>query len=445
MRVTIFGSGYVGLVTGACFADVGNEVCCVDIDEERIKQLNLGNVPIYEPGLTGIIQTNIKSKRLSFTSNIDFAVGFADLIFIAVGTPQDEDGSADVSSVLKVAGSITKSMTDDKYIVIKSTVPVGTSEQVEEFMSSRLSQLKSDLTVSIASNPEFLKEGCAINDFMKPDRIIIGSLGDDIKTTLKELYKPFNRNHQRIMFMDPRSSELTKYVANSMLAAKVSFMNEMSNIAERLGADIESVREGIGSDTRIGYSFIYPGPGFGGSCFPKDIKALIKSSKDVLYEPKMLQAIDKVNTNQKGILYKKIDFHFNGELDNKTICLWGLSFKPDTDDMRESPSLPLIDSLIESGASVRVYDPEAMDECRKIYKGNKNIFYATSPIEAAESADALVVVTEWKEFRTIDIEKLKEALNHLNIFDGRNIYNPDLLESEGFVYFGIGRGKSIYN
>lgn len=444
MKITIFGSGYVGLVTAACFADVGNNVCCVDVDKDKIEKLNFGVVPIFEPGLEKLIKTNKDSNRLQFTDDLKKAVEFSDLIFIAVGTPQDEDGSADVSNIFSVADSIIGNMKSDKILVTKSTVPVGTAEQLSQYFTEELFKKDLSLKVEVVSNPEFLKEGSAINDFMKPDRIIIGSENSEAVNLLTKLYAPFNRNHNRVMTMPSKSSELTKYVANSMLALKVSFMNEMSNIAERVGADIESVREGIGADSRIGYSFIYPGPGYGGSCFPKDIKALINTASNNSYDSLILKAVDEINNQQKNIIFKKIQYHFENNLTNKLIAVWGLSFKPDTDDMRESPSINLINSLLSSGASVSVYDPEAMEECKRIFGKNDQILYSKSPLGSVNKADCLAIITEWKEFRGIDINELGDRLNAKVLFDGRNIYDPSFMIKNGFTYYGIGRGKSIY-
>ncbi len=444
MKITIFGSGYVGLVTAACFADVGNNVCCVDVDKDKIEKLNFGVVPIFEPGLEKLIKTNKDSNRLQFTDDLKKAVEFSDLIFIAVGTPQDEDGSADVSNIFSVADSIIGNIKSDKILVTKSTVPVGTAEQLSQYFTEELFKKDLSLKVEVVSNPEFLKEGSAINDFMKPDRIIIGSENSEAVNLLTKLYAPFNRNHNRVMTMPSKSSELTKYVANSMLALKVSFMNEMSNIAERVGADIESVREGIGADSRIGYSFIYPGPGYGGSCFPKDIKALINTASNNSYDSLILKAVDEINNQQKNIIFKKIQYHFENNLTNKLIAVWGLSFKPDTDDMRESPSINLINSLLSSGASVSVYDPEAMEECKRIFGKNDQILYSKSPLGSVNKADCLAIITEWKEFRGIDINELGDRLNAKVLFDGRNIYDPSFMIKNGFTYYGIGRGKSIY-
>ena len=444
MKITIFGSGYVGLVTAACFADVGNNVCCVDVDKDKIEKLNFGVVPIFEPGLEKLIKTNKDSNRLQFTDDLKKAVEFSDLIFIAVGTPQDEDGSADVSNIFSVADSIIGNIKSDKILVTKSTVPVGTAEQLSQYFTEELFKKDLSLKVEVVSNPEFLKEGSAINDFMKPDRIIIGSENSEAVNLLTKLYAPFNRNHNRVMTMPSKSSELTKYVANSMLALKVSFMNEMSNIAERVGADIESVREGIGADSRIGYSFIYPGPGYGGSCFPKDIKALINTASNNSYDSLILKAVDEINNQQKDIIFKKIQYHFENNLTNKLIAVWGLSFKPDTDDMRESPSINLINSLLSSGASVSVYDPEAMEECKRIFGKNDQILYSKSPLGSVNKADCLAIITEWKEFRGIDINELGDRLNAKVLFDGRNIYDPSFMIKNGFTYYGIGRGKSIY-
>tara|TARA_B100000212_G_scaffold45845_1_gene29588 strand:+ start:4141 stop:5478 length:1338 start_codon:yes stop_codon:yes gene_type:complete len=444
MKITVFGSGYVGLVTASCFADVGNQVCCVDIDKEKVQKLNSGIVPIFEPGLDKLIKLNVNKGRLSFTDNLEEAVRFSDLFFIAVGTPQDEDGSADISNIFSVADAVIKYINDDKTVITKSTVPVGTSEKLEFHFENELNEQKIPFNVKVASNPEFLKEGNAIDDFMKPDRIVIGSKDPSTVDLLTRLYAPFNRNHSRVISMSPKSSELTKYAANSMLAMKVSFMNEMSNIAERVGADIEMVREGIGADERIGYSFIYPGPGYGGSCFPKDIKALINTAKVNSYDSLILKAVDEINDLQKNVIFQKIQYHYENRLQNKRIAIWGLSFKPNTDDMRESPSINLIHSLLNSGARVKVYDPEAMEECKKIFGDDDSIQYCDSALESASDADGLAVITEWKEFRGIDIKELGILLKNKIIFDGRNIYDPSLMLQNGFTYYGIGRGKSIY-
>jgi UDPglucose 6-dehydrogenase len=444
MKITIFGSGYVGLVTAACFAETGNNVCCVDIDKDKVDLLNSGTVPIFEPGLESLIKINYKAGRLNFTNNVKEAVEFSDILFIAVGTPQDDDGSADVSNVFSVADSIIDSINSNKIVITKSTVPVGTTDKLNVYFQDEIRKQNKMVNVDVVSNPEFLKEGSAINDFMKPDRIVIGTENKKVISVLNDLYAPFNRNHNRVKTMSSKSSELTKYAANSMLAMKVSFMNEMSNIAERVGADIESVREGIGADSRIGYSFIYPGPGYGGSCFPKDIKALINTASRNSYDSLILKAVDEINTQQKNILFKKISYHFGSELNKKLIAIWGLSFKPNTDDMRESPSIDLIEALLKAGASVKVYDPEAVEECKRIFKDQHDISYSNSPIEASEEADALVIVTEWREFRGIDIEQVGGSLKSKIIFDGRNIYDPELMIKNGFTYYGIGRGLSIY-
>lgn len=442
MRVTVFGSGYVGLVTGACLAEVGNEVVCVDIDERKINRLNQGEVPIYEPGLDAIIKRNMSANRLRFTTDIDLAVAHGLFQFIAVGTPPDEDGSADLKYVLAVARSIGERMVDYRIIVNKSTVPVGTADRVREVVSEVQHGLGRAAEFDVVSNPEFLKEGAAIEDFMKPDRIIVGT--DNPRTTelLRALYAPFNRNHDRLVCMDIRSAELTKYAANAMLATKISFMNELANLAERLGADIEKVRVGIGSDPRIGYHFIYPGCGYGGSCFPKDVKALEHTARHVSYPAELLQAVEAVNDRQKQVLFQKIERYFNGNLEGKTIALWGLAFKPNTDDMRDAPSRVLMEALWNVGAAVRAFDPVAMDEARRIYGERGDLILCESPDAALENADALAIVTEWNVFRSPNFEAIKATLSHPVVFDGRNLFDPARMRALGFDYFGIGRGTS---
>ena len=441
MKVTIFGSGYVGLVSGACLADVGNEVVCVDIDRNKIELLNRGEVPIYEPGLDQLVRNNQKSGRLTFTSDVAMGVEHGLFQFIAVGTPPDEDGSADLQYVLAVAASIGEHMTGYKVIVDKSTVPVGTADKVRARVGEVLAARgAAALEFDVVSNPEFLKEGDAIDDFMKPDRIIIGT--DNPRTTelLRALYAPFNRNHERVIAMDIRSAELTKYAANAMLATKISFMNELANIAERVGADIEQVRIGIGSDPRIGYSFIYPGIGYGGSCFPKDVQALERSARSLGYQAEILHAVEQVNYRQKEVLFHKIERHFGGDLRGKVFALWGLAFKPNTDDMREAPSRVLMEALWRAGARVQAYDPEAKEETTRIYGERDDLLLCDSPEAALKGADALVVATEWKLFRSPNFDTIAEQLSSPVIFDGRNIYDPAYLTSRGFSYYGVGRG-----
>ena len=443
MRLTIFGSGYVGLVTGACMAETGNHVLCVDIDEEKIARLSAGDVPIYEPGLDDFLERNIAAGRLEFTSDIARGVNYGLFQFIAVGTPPDEDGSADLQHVLAVADSIGEHMNGYRIVVDKSTVPVGTADKVRERLSAALERRKVEYEFDVVSNPEFLKEGAAINDFMKPDRIIVGT--DNPRTTelLRALYEPFNRNHDRLITMDVRSAELTKYAANAMLATKISFMNEIANLAEELGADIEKVRLGIGSDPRIGYQFIYPGAGYGGSCFPKDVRALAQSARQTGYTPQLLESVEAVNNRQKQRLFAKIEQHYGGELEGKTIALWGLSFKPNTDDMREAPSNTLMRALWDAGATVRAYDPEAMEAARQLHPDTGKLVLCDSAEDALQGADALAIVTEWQEFRSPDFELIKDALKSPVIFDGRNLYDPAMLEAMGVQYYGIGRGRSI--
>ena len=441
MKVTVFGSGYVGLVTGACLAEVGNDVVCMDVDERKIEMLKQDEIPIYEPGLDKMVERNAKEGRLRFTTDAKEAVDHGLFQFIAVGTPPDEDGSADLQYVLAVAESIAEHMTDYRVVIDKSTVPVGTADKVRERMNQTQASLGKDVEFDVVSNPEFLKEGAALDDFMKPDRVIIGT--DNPRTTelLRALYAPFNRNHDRLIAMDIRSAELTKYAANAMLATKISFMNELSNLAERLGADIEQVRHGIGADTRIGYHFIYPGCGYGGSCFPKDVSALERTAHEVGYDAQLLTAVEAVNYRQKRVLVEKIDKHFDGDLKGKTFALWGLAFKPNTDDMREAPSRVVMESLWQSGATVRAYDPEAMEECRRIYGERDDLVYCNNQQEALQNADALIVVTEWQMFRSPDFDAIKQSLKSPVIFDGRNIYDPERLSSEGFAYYAIGRGE----
>jgi UDPglucose 6-dehydrogenase len=442
MRLTIFGSGYVGLVTGACMAEMGNHVLCYDIDEDKIARLNEGDIPIYEPGLEDYIERNVEAGRLEFTTDVKKAVDYGLFQFIAVGTPPDEDGSADLKHVTAVARSIGENMDDYRIVVDKSTVPVGTADKVKAEIQKQLDARSSSLEFDVVSNPEFLKEGAAIGDFMKPDRIIVGT--DNPRTTelLKTLYEPFNRNHDRMITMDVRSAELTKYAANAMLATKISFMNEVANIAEQVGADIEKVRVGIGSDPRIGYHFIYPGAGYGGSCFPKDVRALARSASQAGYSAELLDAVEAVNFRQKERLFEKISAHYGGDLTGKTIALWGLSFKPNTDDMREAPSRVLMEALWKAGATVRAFDPEAMDETRRIYSDQEGLALCASAHEALEGADALAIVTEWQEFRSPDFDVISERVADKVIFDGRNLYEPTTVEHFGLEYYAIGRGST---
>ncbi len=439
MKITIFGSGYVGLVTGACFAEVGNDVLCVDIDQKKIDRLNEGQIPIHEPGLDEIVAENIREGRLRFTSDLREGVDFGLYQFIAVGTPPDEDGSADLRHVLSVAESIGTFMKEYRIVINKSTVPVGTADLVREKISTVLAERKADIDFDVVSNPEFLKEGDAVNDFMKPERIVVGVDNPRTRELLRFLYSPFNRSHERFIAMDVRSAELTKYAANAMLATKISFMNEIANIADRVGADVEAVRKGIGSDSRIGFSFIYPGIGYGGSCFPKDVQALERTAHKHGYHSRILQAVEAVNHDQKSCMVRKIRGHFADDIEGRVFAIWGLSFKPNTDDMREAPSRRVIDELLSGGARVRVYDPVAMDEVRRIYGECDEIFYASNPEDAIKSSNALVVLTEWLVFRSPDFDMIKRDLSHPVVFDGRNIYSPDFMEQSGFTYYSIGR------
>lgn len=443
MHVTIFGTGYVGLVTGACLAEVGNTVTCVDIDADKIAGLNQGRIPIFEPGLEDIVLANQKSGRLICTTDAAAALQNAEVVFIAVGTPPDEDGSADLRHVLAVARTIGAHLAHYAVVVNKSTVPVGTADQVRAALSAELAARDADIAFDVISNPEFLKEGDAVKDCMRPDRIVIGSDSARAVESMKRLYAPFNRNHERMVLMDVRSAELTKYAANAMLATKISFMNEMANIAERVGADIEHVRHGIGSDSRIGYAFIYPGAGYGGSCFPKDVQALDRTARQYGYTPRLLTAVEAVNHEQKHRLFELIQQHFAGELSGKTIAVWGLAFKPNTDDMREAPSRVLLQQLWSAGARVRAFDPEAMEEARRVFGASADLELCSSTSEAVQGADALVVVTEWKAFWSPDFSALREALITPVIFDGRNIFDPVAVEAAGIAYYGIGRGRSV--
>jgi len=445
MNVTIYGSGYVGLVTAACLAQVGNNVLCVDIDEERVKKLQKCIVPIHEPGLQELIQTNVEATRIEFTLDASEGIEHGLFQFIAVGTPPDEDGSADLQHVLKVAETIGQGMTDYKVIVNKSTVPVGTAKKVSTAIRQELEKREASLEFDVVSNPEFLKEGAAIEDFMKPDRIIVGVENPRTAELMRALYSPFNRSRDRVQLMEPASAELTKYAANAILATKISFMNELANIAEHLGADIEEVRLGIGSDPRIGYQFIYPGSGYGGSCFPKDVKALRQIAKEVGYTAELVTAVDQVNQNQKQVLFNKIYKYFNGDLKDKVIAVWGLAFKPNTDDMREASSRELMEALWNAGAKVQAYDPVAMDECRRIYGDHPSLTLCDEKEETLKNADALALVTEWKEFNSPNFDAIKKSLSHAVIFDGRNLFEPSLMQQLGFKYYAIGRGDSIAN
>ena len=442
MRLTIFGSGYVGLVTGACMAEMGNHVVCYDIDEDKIARLNKGEIPIYEPGLEAYVERNVEAGRLEFTTDPKKAVDHGLFQFISVGTPPDEDGSADLQHVIAVARAIGQHMDEYRIVVDKSTVPVGTADKVKAAILEELEKRGKPLEFDVVSNPEFLKEGDAIGDFMKPDRIVVGT--DNPRTTelLKSLYEPFNRNHDRVISMDIRSAELTKYAANAMLATKISFMNELANLAERFGADIEHVRHGIGSDPRIGYQFIYPGAGYGGSCFPKDVQALAKSAADAGYDATLLNAVEDVNLRQKRRIFEKIHAHYDGKLKGKTIALWGLSFKPRTDDMRAAPSRVTMEALWEAGAKVRAYDPEAMQEAARIYPDQEGLELCETAYGALDGADALVIITEWQEFRSPDFDRVKETLADPVIFDGRNLFDPGLLQTMGIQYYAIGRGNA---
>jgi len=443
MNVTIFGTGYVGLVTGACLADMGHHVLCVDVDERKVEGLKKGVIPIYEPGLDSIVTANVAAGQLNFTTSAAEGVAHAEIQFIAVGTPPDEDGSADLKYVLAVATSIAEHMQSNKVIVNKSTVPVGTADKVTATVRQVLERRGAAISFEVVSNPEFLKEGAAVNDCMKPDRIVIGSNNPHSISVMRELYAPFNRNHDRMIVMDVRSAELTKYAANCMLATKISFMNEMANLAERLGADIEQVRLGIGSDPRIGYHFIYPGCGYGGSCFPKDVQALIRTAEQIGYQPQVLQAVEGANEAQKMVLFNRITRHFGQQLAGKTFALWGLSFKPNTDDMREAASRILMESLWQAGAKVQAFDPEAMEETQRIYGQRADLVLCGTKEAALANADALVICTEWKNFRAPDFSALKAALQHPVIFDGRNLYDPEVVKRHGFVYYAIGRGESV--
>jgi UDPglucose 6-dehydrogenase len=443
MRITIFGSGYVGLVTGACFANVGNQVVCVDIDQAKVDALNNGQIPIYEPGLDSYISQSLADGSLSFTTDAAAAVAHGEMIFIAVGTPPEEDGSADLQYVLQVADTIGQFMDDFKVVVNKSTVPVGTADKVSDRLQQALDQRGLDLGFDVASNPEFLKEGAAIADFTRPDRIVVGTDSTEVEVMMQELYAPYNRQRDKLIFMDLRSAELTKYAANSLLATKISFINEIANIADLVGADIEQVRVGIGSDPRIGYSFIYPGCGFGGSCFPKDLRAMEATAVSAGYLPKLLSAVSAVNDQQKSLLFKKIDSYFDGQLEGKTIALWGLAFKPGTDDMREAPSRDLMEALWQRGAKVQAFDPHGMEATQEIYGVRNDLLLCGTKEAALQGADILAICTEWKPFWSPDFALIKDSLKQPVIFDGRNLYDPARLQDQGIQYFGMGRSNRV--
>ncbi|HXU66923.1 MAG TPA: UDP-glucose/GDP-mannose dehydrogenase family protein [Casimicrobiaceae bacterium] len=439
MKITMIGTGYVGLVTGACLAEVGNDVLCLDVDARKIDILESGGVPIHEPGLEPMIRRNVAAGRLRFTTDVDAAVGHATVQFIAVGTPPDEDGSADMQYVLQAARNIGRRMTQWTLIVDKSTVPVGTADRVRAEIAGELAARGVDLPYAVASNPEFLKEGAAVDDFMKPDRVVIGADNERAIAILRNIYAPFQRNRERLLVMDLRSAELTKYAANAMLATRISFMNELANLAEKLGADVESVRQGIGSDPRIGWHFLYPGVGYGGSCFPKDVRALQHAARRAGTPLKVLGAVEAANDAQKKILVDKIVARFGGDLSGRRFAVWGLSFKPNTDDMREAPSRVVIESLAQLGATISAYDPVAMDEAKRLLGDTPRLTFAGNPLDACDGADALVVVTEWKEFRSPDFEMLHRRMKQPLIFDGRNLYEPDVVRSAGFEHVSIGR------
>ncbi|MFC3285763.1 UDP-glucose dehydrogenase family protein [Litchfieldella rifensis] len=440
MNVTVFGTGYVGLVQGAILAEVGHHVICVDVDAGKVERLKQGIIPIYEPGLEPLVKENYQAGRLDFTTDAVLGVRHGEVQFIAVGTPPDEDGSADLQYVLAVADTIAQHMESHRIIIDKSTVPVGTADKVKATVAATLEKRgRQDLSFDVVSNPEFLKEGSAVADCLKPDRIIIGTESEDTEETMRELYAPFNRNHEKIIVMDVRSAELTKYAANCMLATKISFMNEIANLAELLGADIEMVRQGIGSDPRIGYHFIYPGVGYGGSCFPKDVQALIRTASSIEFDAQVLKAVETRNNTQKTTLFKKMHKHFQGALEGKTFALWGLSFKPNTDDMREAPSRVLMEALWEAGARVQAYDPEAMEEAQRIYGNRDKLTLCGTKESALKDADALVIVTDWQAFKAPDFDMIKQQLGEATIFDGRNLFEPKRMARKGITYYSVGR------
>lgn len=440
MKLAVIGTGYVGLVSGTCFSEMGNQVTCVDVNKEKISKLKEGFVPIYEPGLEELVVKNYQKKNLRFTTDIKEALRDVQLVFIAVGTPMGEDGSADLQYVLQVAKDIGQHMNSPLVVVDKSTVPVGTADKVKDAISAVLAERGKSIPFSVVSNPEFLKEGAAVEDFMRPDRVIIGADNQDAVDLMQQLYQPFTMSHGRFIAMDVRSAEMTKYAANAMLATKISFMNEMSNICEKLGADVNKVREGIGSDKRIGYSFIYPGCGYGGSCFPKDVQALVRMAEQEGYQAELVKSVESVNARQKKVMVEKVVSHFGEDLSGKTFALWGLAFKPETDDMREAPAITIVNELTARGALIHAYDPKAIHEASSFYlKGNDKVIYCDSAFGAAKDADALLLVTEWKEFRSPNFEMLKNTLNTPVIFDGRNQYTSYNLKAKGFEYYQIGK------
>ena len=442
MKITVFGTGYVGLVQGSVLAEVGHDVLCVDVDAAKVEGLRQGRIPIYEPGLEDLVRRNHAEGRLNFTTDAAEGVRHGPIQFIAVGTPPDEDGSADLRYVLGVAATIAGHMTEPKVVVTKSTVPVGTADKVRAALGQGLAARDARLHFDVVSNPEFLKEGAAVADCMRPDRIVIGTSDKESEELLREVYAPFSRSHEKVIVMDVRSAELTKYAANCMLATKISFMNEMANLAERLGADIEMVRQGIGSDQRIGYHFIYPGAGYGGSCFPKDVKALIATAREVGFEPAVLQAVEDRNERQKSVIFDKIRAHYRGRLAGRSFALWGLAFKPNTDDMREAASRVVMEALWAAGARVQAFDPEAMEEAQRIYGDRDDLMLCGTKEAALRAADALVVMTEWQAFRAPDFDLLKEKLQAPVVFDGRNLYDPVRMARRGFAYYAIGRGRA---
>jgi UDPglucose 6-dehydrogenase len=439
MKITVVGTGYVGLVSGACLADVGNDVLCLDVDPAKIRTLEEGGIPIHEPGLLEVVRRNVAAGRLSFTTDVKYAAQYGTVQFIAVGTPPDEDGSADLQYVLAAARAIGKHMNDYRVVVDKSTVPVGTGDQVRAAIAAELAARGAEFPFSVVSNPEFLKEGAAVEDFMRPDRIIVGADDERAIACMRELYAPFQRNHSKLLVMDVRSAELTKYAANAMLATRISFMNELANLAETLGADIELVRQGIGSDPRIGWHFLYAGCGYGGSCFPKDVKALVSTGRDHEHDLLILNAVEKANEAQKLRVVEKIVARFGKDLSGLHFGLWGLAFKPNTDDMRDAPSRVVVAELFRRGATVSAYDPVAMDEARRVFGDEPRLTYVDRPMNALDGADALVIVTEWKEFRSPDFERIRTVLRHPVVVDGRNMYDPQVMKRAGLEYYGIGR------
>ncbi len=443
MDITIFGSGYVGLVTGACFAEMGNRVVCVDVDEAKVERLQAGEVPIFEPGLDKLVGTNQDAGRLAFTVDAKSAMEHGEVVFIAVGTPSDEDGSADLRHVLKVAATIGQHLARSTVVVDKSTVPVGTADLVRDAIAAALARRNADISFAVVSNPEFLKEGGAVADFMKPDRIIVGSDDANAAQVLDRLYRPFNRNHDRVLHMDVRSAEMAKYAANVMLATKISLMNEFANVAERVGADIEAVRRGIGADPRIGHHFIYPGCGYGGSCFPKDVRAFANMAAKVGYDAELVRGVEAVNERQKRVLAEKLFSYFGGSFRGRTLALWGLAFKPDTGDMREAPSRTIMEAVWGAGGAVRAYDPQALGEARRLYGDRPALVLCQRPEDALVGADALLVATEWHEFRSFDFDTLRTALKQPVVFDGRNLYDPAAMAAHGIVHIGIGRGNVV--